>query len=87
MAGEKARDRIGVGTAGGRHWELSPKELEQLLGRPRDEPFDGVGEDVGVLAVGERKLDGHCRGCHRLYIDAFARGREHDVSSNQTLRK
>jgi len=59
MPGEKARKRIGIGPAAGLVGELSPEELEQLLGRPRDEPFDRVGEDVGVLPVGEMKLDGH----------------------------
>src|SRR4030095_15654686 len=59
MAGEKARNRIGIGLAAGRIWQLRPQELEKLLGRPRDEPFDGVGEDVGALAVGELKLDRH----------------------------
>src|SRR2546427_222243 len=58
-AGEKAWTRVGVRPAAARLGELSPKELEQLLGRPRDEPFDGVGEDVGALAVGELKLDRH----------------------------
>jgi hypothetical protein len=42
MASEKAWHCIGVGSAAGRVGELSPQELEQLLGRPRDEPFDGV---------------------------------------------
>jgi hypothetical protein len=51
MAGEKARNRLGVGAAAAWLGELSPKELEQLLGRPRDEPLDGVGDDVGALAV------------------------------------
>jgi hypothetical protein len=55
MAGEKAWHRIGIGPAAARLGELSPEELEELLGRPRDEPFDGVGEDVGALAVGERR--------------------------------
>ena len=63
MAGEKAWNRIGVGPAAARLGELSSKELEQLLGRPRDEPFDGVGEDVGALAIGELKLD-----CDRAHV-------------------
>jgi hypothetical protein len=59
MAGEEAPNRLGLGPTAGRLGELSPKELEQLFGRPRDEPFNGVGEDVGALAVGELKLDRH----------------------------
>jgi hypothetical protein len=51
MAGEKARHRIRVGPATGRIAELRPKELEQFLGRPRDEPLDGVAEDVIDLST------------------------------------
>src|SRR5678816_3997028 len=42
---EKLRNRVGDGLPGRRVGELSPEELEELLGRPRDEAFDGVGEN------------------------------------------
>ena len=59
MASEKAQNPLGVGLTAGRIWRLRRRELEKLPGHPRDEAFDGVGEDVGALAVGELKLDRH----------------------------